>query len=196
MRDPEKTRHLIIERAIPLFNTQGYRATSISDITKATGLTKGAIYGHFKSKDDVAEASFQFAIKQIMGQLQSVIRNAPTAPEKLRSMIYYYAEYIKNPPIKGGCPVINTSVEADDDHPKLRAQVLRFIGVFKDSVKKIIYRGIKESQIDPNVDVEEFSMLLYAAIEGAILQSRIEGDGTTYAIVQRRLLKEIESITI
>lgn len=195
MRDPEKTRNLIVNKAISIFNTKGYRATSLSDITKATGLTKGAIYGHFKSKDDVAESSFIYAIQKIMGQLRSVISGAPDAPGKLKAILEYYANYIQKPPIEGGCPVINTSVEADDDHPKLRAQVIRFIGIFKDSLKKIMYRGIKEGQIKAETNIEEFAMLYYAALEGAILQSRIEGDVDTYGIVMRRLFKDIDEIT-
>jgi len=195
VRDPEKTRLLIVDKAISLFNSKGYRATSISDITKATGLTKGAIYGHFESKDDVAESSFEYAIKIIMTQLKDVIANAPTAPQKLKAVLHYYADYIVKPPIKGGCPVINTSVEADDDHPKLRAQAIRFIGVFKDSLKKIIYRGMKENQIKNQTDVEGFSILFYAALEGAILQSRIEGDTATYQAVMKKLESEIDLIS-
>ncbi|MEL6536474.1 MAG: TetR family transcriptional regulator, partial [Bacteroidota bacterium] len=53
MRNPTQTKELIITRAMPLFNTKGYTATSISDITNATGITKGAIYGNFQNKDEV-----------------------------------------------------------------------------------------------------------------------------------------------
>ncbi len=195
MRNPEATRSLIIRKAINLFNTKGYRATSLSDITKATGITKGAIYGHFDNKDGVAEASFKYATEFIIAQLSKVIRAAPTAPDKLRAMVQYYSDYIQQPPIHGGCPIINTSIEADDDHPRLRAQVIRFMAQVKDSLKKIVYRGIKEGQLKNNINVEEFSLLFYAAIEGAIIQSRIEGDNSTYNIISRRLLKEIEDIT-
>ena len=50
----EKTRQLIIETAAPIFNKKGYAGTSLSDLTQATGLTKGSIYGNFKNKDEVA----------------------------------------------------------------------------------------------------------------------------------------------
>ena len=52
MRNPEATKELIISKSADLFNTQGYKATSLSDITKATGYTKGAIYRHFENKED------------------------------------------------------------------------------------------------------------------------------------------------
>ena len=44
----EKTKEYIIATSAPIFNKQGYAGTSMSDITKATGLTKGVLYGNFK----------------------------------------------------------------------------------------------------------------------------------------------------
>lgn len=196
MRTPDQTKDLIISEAISIFNTKGYRATSLSDITKATGITKGAIYGHFANKEEVAIAGFEYATRIIVSQIQEVIQGAPKAPEKLIAIANYYSDYIMNPPIKGGCPIINTSIEADDDHAHLRTKVVRFIGVMKDSLQKIIYRGIKEGQIKEDANAEEFSVLFYAAIEGGIVMSRIEGDNRTYEIIRKKLLKDIEEISL
>ena len=195
MRTADQTRDLIIARAMSIFNTKGYRATSLSDITKAAGITKGAIYGHFNSKEDVAEAGFEYAVKKITDNLTKVIRAADTAPDKLRAIVDYYSEYVINPPIRGGCPILNTAVEADDDHPHLRAKVVRFIAIMRESLQKIIHRGIREGQIKPNIDVEETAILFYASIEGGIMMSRVEGDNQTYRILQRRLHRDIDEIS-
>ena len=50
-----KTRQLITQKALQLFSVKGYFNTSISDIQEATGLTKGGLYCHFKSKEDISE---------------------------------------------------------------------------------------------------------------------------------------------
>ena len=50
MTKGEKTRQMIIEKAAPLFNKNGYAGTSLSDIMKVTGLAKGGLYGNFKTK--------------------------------------------------------------------------------------------------------------------------------------------------
>ncbi|MEM9327019.1 MAG: TetR/AcrR family transcriptional regulator [Bacteroidota bacterium] len=196
MGTADHTRDLIVTRAMALFNTKGYRATSLSDITKATGMTKGAIYGHFINKEEVAEAGFDYAVRKVTDTASLAIRAASTAPDKLRAIADYYSDYVLNPPIEGGCPILNTAVEADDDHPHLRAKVERFISVMRESLQKIIHRGIREGQIKPNVNVEETAVLFYAAIEGAIMMSRVEGDNQTFKILQRRLHREIDEITI
>ena len=58
MRNPELTKEEILKKSGLLFNTQGYKATSISHITTATGFTKGAIYKHFKNKEELEKEEF------------------------------------------------------------------------------------------------------------------------------------------
>ena len=48
-----ETKQYILEKIAPIFNKNGYAGTSLSDVTKATGLTKGAIYGNFKDKEEI-----------------------------------------------------------------------------------------------------------------------------------------------
>ena len=57
------TSEIILNKVAPIFNKQGYVGTSLTDITKATGLTKGAIYCNFSNKEDLALKSFQLNIK-------------------------------------------------------------------------------------------------------------------------------------
>lgn len=196
MRDREHTKNLIITRAISLFNTQGYRATSLSDITKASGVTKGAIYGNFQNKDAVAVASFDYAAEKVLSNLRSAIKEAPTAPQKLKAITAFYSHYLYNTPFEGGCPIINTAIEADDNYPNLRMRVIRTIAIIKDSIKKIVTRGILEGQLKSELNIEEFALSFYATIKGAILISRVEGDTETYTIIRRRLEQEIDQITL
>ena len=191
----EQTKELIIERSLPIFNTKGYSAASISDITAATGISKGAIYGNFNNKDEVASAAFNKGVSIVTGQIAERVRREKTAPRKLMAMIEYYEEYIQNPPIPGGCPVLNSSIEADDSLPFLRSKIIRSIALIKDSLVKIINRGIQEGQIKKGTDAEEFATSFYAIIEGAISLSRIEGDNRSYLFVKRFVEDRINAIS-
>lgn len=195
MRNPEHTKQLIIEKALPIFNTKGYNAASLSDITSATGITKGAIYGNFKNKDEVASAAFDRGVEIVLSQITERVRKEKDAPSKLRSIVDYYGDYVNNPPIPGGCPVLNSSIEADDNLPFLRSKVIRTISHIKDSLVKIINRGIREKQIKEHVDADEFAVTFYATIEGAISLSRIEGDGRSYRFVKNFMHNQIDSIS-
>ena len=179
-----------------LFNIKGYQATSISDITQATGITKGAIYANFNNKEEVAIAAFESALGIVMKEIREYIRSAPTAPLKLKAVLTYYEQYIGNPPIPGGCPVLNTAVEADDNYPQLRARVVRLISQLKDALRQIVHRGIVEGQLQPDLDVDGFVMLFYAAIEGAIMVSRVEGDRESFRSVSHYLITIIDNYTL
>ncbi|RLC27354.1 MAG: TetR/AcrR family transcriptional regulator, partial [Deltaproteobacteria bacterium] len=57
-----QTRRNIIEKSLQLFSVKGYFNTSINDILDATGLTKGGLYGHFRSKEDIWYAVYELAV--------------------------------------------------------------------------------------------------------------------------------------
>ncbi len=65
MTKAEQTRAFIIEKTAPLFNKKGFEGTSLSDMTTATGLTKGSIYGNFSNKDEVALEVFDYNLQKI-----------------------------------------------------------------------------------------------------------------------------------
>jgi TetR/AcrR family transcriptional repressor of nem operon len=70
----DRTRQFIIETTASIFNTKGYAGTSMSDITEATGLTKGAVYGNFGNKEDVALAVFDYNHGKVSGLIQGNLK--------------------------------------------------------------------------------------------------------------------------
>src|SRR5512136_946643 len=61
-KDGSRTRDQIIDEALQIFSVKGYYNTSISDILAATGLTKGGLYGHFASKEELWGAAYERAV--------------------------------------------------------------------------------------------------------------------------------------
>ena len=175
-RNALKTRQLVLERSAGIFNTKGFAGTSLHDITQATGMTKGAIYAHFRDKEDVALQAFDYVVQKLFGLLEGQIKAGKTAPEKLRNILSFYQSYIAESPIKGGCPILNTSIDADDTHPALRLKVVRTIEQMRGALRKIVLRGIAMRQFTPHLDVEQFITMYLAMLEGGIMLSKVEGD--------------------
>jgi TetR/AcrR family transcriptional regulator, transcriptional repressor for nem operon len=176
MRQPEVTKERILKESGELFNTRGYKSTSLRDITRATGLTKGAIYRHFKNKDDLEREALLFLAQVMFGKLRVKIKNQETAPEKLRAMFTFFETYITNPPVKGGCPLLNVSTEADDAHPILRKQAVIILDLLHQSITTIITNGIKFGQIKSKTDTAHYASLIIAMLEGAIMMSKLRGN--------------------
>src|SRR5687768_11870625 len=112
---------MIIEEAAAIFNKQGYSGTSLSDIMAATGLQKGGIYNHFANKDEIALDAFDYAYGIARERYRLALREAGRDPVKqLFAMVEVFARNVEDPPIAGGCPVLNTAIDSDDTHPELR----------------------------------------------------------------------------
>ncbi|MFR5080281.1 MAG: TetR/AcrR family transcriptional regulator [[Clostridium] innocuum] len=85
---PQRTVEKILEVSLALFNEKGYEKTTIQDIVNALGMSKGAIYHHFKSKDEIIEALSERCYHN--DTQMELLRNASdkTGIEKLRAIIY------------------------------------------------------------------------------------------------------------
>src|SRR5687767_9057723 len=101
----ERTRRFIIEKTAPLFNAQGYAGTSLNDLTEATGLTKGSIYGNFENKDDVAVAAFEYNFKMVTEYMKARILTSENSVERLLAYPDVYRNFFKIPFLKAGCPI-------------------------------------------------------------------------------------------
>lgn len=90
MSKAQDTRMSIIEQAAALFNQQGYAGSSMSDLMRVTGLKKGGIYKHFRSKDEIALYAFDFAVNRIQRQFMGVLRGKRHAVDRLISICNVY----------------------------------------------------------------------------------------------------------
>src|SRR5574341_566143 len=111
---------MILQRAAPLFNRRGYFGASLADIMEATGLEKGGIYNHFSSKDDLALQTFDYAVNLVRQAFAEATKDRPHTVDRLLGVVAVFRDMSADFPVPGGCPVMNTAVEADDAHPLLR----------------------------------------------------------------------------
>jgi len=183
MSKAEQTRQFIIEKTAPIFNKKGYFATSLSDITTATGLTKGSIYGNFKDKDDLALHVYSYQSKKIADGVDQHITQQRTALKKLFAVFDFYKENFKNIAASGGCPLMNTAIEADDSLPFLLPKVRRSFTLWKQRLISILEEGVNNGEFKEHISTEHFALTFMAMIEGGILLSKISGRGKDLAIV-------------
>ncbi len=196
MRQPAETKARILKQSGRLFNTQGYKATSISDITAATGLTKGAIYRHFRSKNQLEKETLMYLSDVMFQTLGDKIKAAPTAPEKLRALFHFFETYISNPPVKGGCPLLNASTEADDAHPVLRRQAVILLNTLRQSIITMLEKGIKYGQLKPSIDKGYYASVIIAMLEGAIMMSKLRGNNEDIRMAIRCLENILTEIVV
>jgi AcrR family transcriptional regulator len=90
----EDTRTRIQEIALRLFTEQGYEATSLREIAEELGVTKAALYYHFKTKDDIVASLVELRIAEVQ-ELIDWARGLPKTPETRRELLDRYARTLK-----------------------------------------------------------------------------------------------------
>lgn len=175
MTKSEQTKAFIIEKTAPIFNAKGYEGTSMSDITKATGLTKGSIYGNFVNKDEVALAVFDYNLQKVQMIIRSEMAKYQSAKDKLLVYVNVYDNFLNFPFPEGGCPIMNTAIESDDTHPGLKKKAADAIINWKNRIVQLIENGVDAKEFNKKINAEETALTIIAAIEGAIMITKLTG---------------------
>ncbi|MBP0905064.1 TetR/AcrR family transcriptional regulator [Mariniflexile gromovii] len=191
MSKSENTRQFIVEKTAPVFNTKGYAGTSMSDIMSATGLSKGCIYGNFENKDEVALAAFDFNHNKVNEHMKTRILATDNSIERLLVYPTTYKNYFKYSYLQAGCPILNTSTEADDTHPKLKDKAIKALDFWKNSIENQIKRGIARKEINEDTDPTETAVIMISMIEGAFMQAKVTSRNTELKIAMEFLEKII-----
>lgn len=193
MRKGAITREHIIKQAAELFNQQGYAGASVSDIMRVTGLRKGGIYNHFESKDELALEAFDYAVNVLSQRYAEAIKGKTSALDQLIAIPSIYRNIIEDPPLKGGCPLLNTAIESDDTHPALREKARQAMDKFLKFIRIVINRGKRLGQIRSEVDVDSVSIYIVSTMEGAVMMSQLYHDSSYMQNTLELLASHIES---
>ncbi|MGV3602227.1 MAG: TetR family transcriptional regulator C-terminal domain-containing protein [Dyadobacter fermentans] len=180
----ERTRNFIIEKTAEIFNRKGYAGTSMSDITEATGLTKGSIYGNFENKEEVALAVFEYNRSLVFNTVQAQLEKAETYFDKMMVYGSVYKDVIASVGNRGGCPILNTAVEADDTNVPLQLCAAKALFSWKKNLVDIIQRGASAGEFRDGIDAEGMAVSIIALIEGGVMISKVTND---YANMDRVL---------
>ncbi|MCB9230200.1 MAG: TetR/AcrR family transcriptional regulator [Bacteroidia bacterium] len=167
----EITSQYILETVSPVFNRNGYAGTSMSDLTKATGLTKGAIYGNFKNKDELALEAFNFNIRRVIGKLSDKVVVHPKGAAQLQAITDFYREYYEYTIGFGGCPVLNVGIDANHTHPELMERVHVVIGKLINNIANIIRDGQQNGEFREGIEPDQIAGRIFAMIQGSIFQA-------------------------
>jgi len=192
MNKGDVTKEHIIKQAATLFNTKGYSGGSMSELMALTGLKKGGIYNHFQTKEELAIEAFDYSIQMINEALYDITKAEPTMTGKLKAIVNFYKDYPLNSVISGGCPILNTTVEADDTNPLLKERVQHALNDWIGGLVSVINKGIKTGEFKPGIKAKEAAIIIISSIEGGIVLTRSFDDGKYMHIVSQQLMNYID----
>lgn len=190
MSKAERTKQFIVAQTAAIFNKKGYAGTSLQDITAATNLTKGSIYGNFEGKDAVALAVFDHNFNQVKDILRREMSKYDSIREKLLVYPRVYGNIHRYPFPEGGCPILNTAIEADDTHPALKKKAQEAVLYWKNSIVRMIEKAVANKEIKVAVNPEQVALTLMALLEGMTMIANLM-DKAAY---RKQIIQAIEKI--
>jgi AcrR family transcriptional regulator len=168
---PEKgtrTRRKIIHAALQLFSVKGYFHTSISDILHATELTKGGLYCHFQSKEDIWYAVYDEAVRIWHGIVFRGMRQIEDPLLRIdRTCDNVLRRYLAQDTFDGGCFFVNMLVELSGQSAAMSRHILRgFVG-FARLFQAWLVEADQRGQLRAGLDFKEIANFLVISLNGA-----------------------------
>jgi len=161
------------QTAIDCFERHGYRGTSIDQIAQQAGVTKGAIYYHYKDKNDLLLAAAADRVADFESRVQSACEGVAPA-EALRRVVAVCVEHAQS----NDRPrfAIKMMVEAIDTHSSLLEQMQGMMRRFRAFVRNLVKAGQEGGQFRSDVDADAVAATLTSAVIGAETQYYLDPD--------------------
>ena len=191
MTKGELTRKKIVEAAAPIFNQYGYEGSSLGALMEATGLKKGGIYRHFTSKEELAGEAFDYMWEAAWNARLLHVDEKANGIDKIKQLISNFVEH--RSPVPGGCPVLNTAIDADDGNIVLRTRVAKALRSWVGRLQAFVEQAQQQRNARPEVDPKGVATLIVASLEGALMMTRIQRNDEALRRVQSHLNQYLDS---
>lgn len=163
-----RTRKRIIDESLQLFSVHGYFNTSISSILEATNLTKGGLYGHFSSKEEIWEAVYDEAGRIWREIVFKGIREIDDPLERIERVIEAdMGEYLGNQIFRGGCFFLNMLVDLAGQSEEMAKKVWSGFEAAAKLLKSWLDEADRKGILKPSLDHRQISNFILISLNGA-----------------------------
>ena len=182
----QETRTQIIKAALELFAQEGYEAASVSDISKAAGVSKGAFYHHFPSKQALFQQAMEEWLDSLDQQMLTVRETEVSIPEAFTQMTQMMPEVYQT--AMGGLPIFLEFLS----HSYRDPEVLKGFALphqrYREFFSAMIQEGVDEGSLR-DVDPDVVSRVIVALAVGLLLEGLVNPNGEECANVAQEGIK-------
>ena len=183
-----KHRQPIIDAAVTLFRRQGYARTGLNDIVDASGAPKGSLYHYFPlGKSSIAVAAVEEAGRRVASTLAKLAEETRSTGELLRRHARLLAGWMQTSGFRDGCPITTVLLELA---PRERAVADAGRRAYAARVSMIATKLCADGFPKPRADA--LAILCTSALQGALIQARVERSGRPLEIAAAELARMLE----
>jgi AcrR family transcriptional regulator len=168
-RDPDATRQTLLEAAFEEIWEHGFQATSLDRILKNTGVTKGALYYHFKNKLELGYAVVEEVIRPaVINDWLTSLAESDDPLKAIMAVIHRRREVHAEHASRCGCPLNNLAQEMSAVDEGFRTRIAGLFDSWRRGLASALRQGQAHGKVREDVDVDNVATFVLASIEGTI----------------------------
>lgn len=192
-RNPERTRRNLLQAAFQEIYKSGFRGTDLETILDRAGVTKGALYHYFDSKDELGYAVVDEVIMEIGNEKwQRPLQNADNPIDALAEI--FLGTSTKPEHVCGGCPANNLAQEMSPLDEGFRKRLARHFEIWHKAMADALRHGQERGEVRKDVDVDETATFLMATYEGYISLAKNAQDARLLQNGMKSMVRYLETL--
>ncbi|WEG12951.1 TetR/AcrR family transcriptional regulator [Pullulanibacillus sp. KACC 23026] len=173
----EQKKKALLDSAMTCFAEKGYHAATVDDIVTHSGMSKGAVYNYFKSKEEIYLTLLEKATEADLVTLKKSMAEAKSASEKMKQLFQLKKgmPYKSEPTRKWAAVQLEFWINASR-YPELKEKMLERLQMYRTLLIDIIREGQDNGEFRRNINAEHFSEMFFAFEDGVFINLLIEED--------------------
>jgi TetR/AcrR family transcriptional regulator, transcriptional repressor for nem operon len=161
------TRQHILEKSMQLFSVKGFFNTSIAGIVKATGLTKGGLYGHFRNKEEIWYAVYDECVRIWRGVVFQGVRQISDPLARIEKVLENSLKnYLGAGVFEGGCFLFNALVELTGQSSAMSNHVLKGFKAFSALLRLWLEEAEQQGLLREGLNLDGIANFLVISLNG------------------------------
>ncbi len=191
----EETRAALVTAAFLEMHEQGFRNASLQRILQRVGVTKGALYHHFKNKDELGYAVIDEVIwtqaREMWGHL---LEGEGHTVDRIQDLLRGEMQHADADRVNFGCPVNNLVQEMSSVDEGFRQRLERIQTAWREAMQQAIQQGQAAGQIKLEVDAARFATLMVASYEGCSGIAKCARSSELFTECMQAMIDQLETL--
>lgn len=164
--------NIVLERAMNVFWSNGYKATSVRLLEKEMGINQFSIYSSFSSKKKLFIESIRRYREHVKQNVYQTLLQEDAGLKELEQFLYKSARKKREPGTSRGCLVVNTAAEFGSSDVEIAAEVNGYYNFIRDMLRKVLLTAVEKGEIPPDTDIEKQSAFFLGVMQGLSVASK------------------------
>jgi len=193
LRDPGRTRDRLLQAGFREVYRSGFQSASVDTILAATNVTKGALYYHFDSKEDLGYA----IVEEIIAKLpeDKWLRPLQRGKNPIDALIrVVQATSVRREDVNGGCPLANLAQEMSALDEQFRKRLQTIFHAWQEGITTALQRGQSQGTVRRDLVPEETAGFLIAMYEGYVMLAKNAQDAKVWNVGMKNIVRWLRSL--